>query len=77
MPGYTPEDVQSHIENVVTANYGKNKPDRPKIHMVLFLGEREDIGEYEEHFVQLTRRNQGQLKILRGLAALDNVTGFK
>lgn len=76
MPAYTPEDVQSHVDNVVTANYGKNKPDRPKIHMVLFLGEDEDIGQYEEHFVQLTRRNQGQLKILRGLAALDNVTGF-
>ncbi|MEM1297029.1 MAG: hypothetical protein AAGH89_16810, partial [Verrucomicrobiota bacterium] len=37
MPAYTPEDVQNHIDNVVTANYGKNKPDRPKVHMVLFL----------------------------------------
>ncbi len=76
MPPYTPEDVETHIDNVVTANYGKNKPDRPKIHLVLFLGEREDIGTYEEHFVRFTRSNQGELKILRGLAALSNVTDF-
>ncbi len=73
---YTPEDVEKHIGNVVKALYGTFKADRPKIHLVLFLGEEEDIGQYEEHFVRLTRRNQGQLKILRGLAALENVTGF-
>jgi len=73
-PAYTPDDVESHVNNVVTARYGKNKPDRPHIYMVLFLGEEEDIGEYEDHFKRLTRRNNGQLKILRGYAALDDVT---
>jgi hypothetical protein len=44
--------------------------------MVLFLGEEEEIDDTDEdHFRTLTRRNRGKLKILRGLAALKNVTG--
>ena len=74
-PAYTPDEVLDHLNNVVTSNYGRNKPDRPQIHLVLFLGEKEDIGQYEEHFVTLTRRNRGQLKLLRGFAALENVSG--
>jgi len=82
-PPYTPEDVETHIRNLVQANYGPAKPDHPALHMVLFLGEDESLDEvgtladYEEHFRNLTRRNKGQLKVLRGLAALENVTELK
>ncbi|MFT5470388.1 MAG: hypothetical protein ACI8UO_005516 [Verrucomicrobiales bacterium] len=76
MPAYGPEDVENHVSNLATIFYGTNKPDRPSVNMVLWLAEDEDLGDYEEHFKTLTRRNKGKLKVLKGLAALQNVTGY-
>jgi len=42
--------------------------------MVFFLGEGERIRNEEDHFRRLTRKNRGKLKVLRGLAALEDVT---
>ena len=75
MPAYTTEDIETHLANIATANYGKNQPSRPAVNLVLWLAEGEDIGQYEDHFKTLTRRNKGKLKILRGLDALADVTG--
>ncbi len=78
LPPYTREDVEDHIKGLIEANYGKNKPDQPQIHIVLFLGEEEELDDEDrDHFRRLTRRNRGDLKILRGLEALENVTGFR
>lgn len=76
MPAYNHEDVENHISHLATVLYGRNKPDRPSVNLVLWLAEDEDIGQHEDHFLTLTRRNKGKLKILRGLAALQNVTDY-
>lgn len=76
LPAYTTEDVEEQIKNVITQNYGKNQPDRPSVNLVLFLGEDQDIGADEDHFKTFTRQNKGKLKILRGLAALSDVTDY-
>lgn len=82
-PPYSPDEVEDHIRNVVQANFGKEKPKHPSINLVLFLGEEEaarDLertGPYEKHFLDLTRQNKGKLQILRGLAALEDVTSTR
>lgn len=76
MPPITPEDIERQIERLVKQHFKSQGLDEPSLHMVLFLGEEEEIEDTDEgHFRTLTRRNRGKLKILRGLAALKNVTG--
>jgi len=74
-PPYTAEEIEKHIEKVVVHFYMESNEAIPEIHMVLFLGEDEDIGDAKDHFRRLTRRNKGKLQILEGLAALSDVTG--
>ena len=76
-PPYTPEEIEKHIEKVVVNFFKETNKAIPEIHMVLFLGEDEDIGDAKDHFRRLTRRNKGKLQILKGLAALSDVTGKK
>ena len=71
----TPEDVEEQIVKVVKSRYKAEGIEEPNLHMVLFLGEEETIDQYEGHFRDLTQKNKGKLKVLRGLAALQNVTG--
>ncbi len=76
MPPVTPEDIERQVQILVKELYKAEGLDEPSLHMVLFLGEEEDLANTDEdHFKSLTRRNRGKLKILRGLAALRNVTG--
>lgn len=75
LPPVTPEDVEDHIARVVMSRYKSEGIEEPSLHMVIFLGEEETIDQYEGHFRDLTQKNKGKLKILRGLAALQNVTG--
>jgi len=75
MPAVTPEDVDAHLRRLVSLEYRDRGLDAPSLHMVLFLGKDERVSDDEDHFRRLVRRNQGQLKILRGLGALENVTG--
>lgn len=77
MPPVTPEDIEGQIDKLVKNEYKAGGLEEPSLHMVLFLGEEEEIGTDEDHFRTLTRKNRGKLKILRGLAALQNVTGAK
>ena len=77
MPPVTPEDIEKQIDKLVKSEYKAGGLEEPSLHMVLFLGEEEEIGADEDHFKNLTRKNRGKLKILRGLAALQNVTGAK
>ena len=75
MPPIGPEDVEEQIETLVDLHYKEPGLDEPSVHMVLFLGEGERIRSEEDHFRRLTRKNRGNLKVLRGLAALEDVTG--
>jgi len=72
---YTPEELEKHIEKVVVHFFEETNKAVPEIHMVLFLGEHEDIGDAKNHFLRLTKRNKGKLQILKGLEALSDVTG--
>lgn len=74
LPPVTPEEIEFQVKKLVDLNYKKESREEPSVHMVLFLAEDEDIGEMEGHFKNLVRKNRGKLKILNGLAALENVT---
>lgn len=75
LPRVTPEDVEDHVKELVDLHYKEPGLEEPSVHMVFFLGEDERIRNEEDHFRRLTRKNRGKLKVLRGLAALENVTG--
>lgn len=75
LPPVTPEEIELQVSKLVKDRYKADGAEEPSLHMVLFLGEEEEIGLDEDHFKNLTRKNRGKLKILRGLAALQNVTG--
>ncbi len=77
LPPITYGDVEDHIKQLVKVQYKEQAYDEPGIHMVLFLGEDEKIGEAKGHFRNLVNRNRGKLKILKGLAALSDVTKEK
>lgn len=72
---YTQEEIEDHIKEVVGHFYKETNKTVPEIHMVLFLGEDEEIGDDKDHFRRLTKQNKGKLKILEGLAGLADVTG--
>jgi len=75
LPPVTPGEIELQVAKLVKDRYKAEGAEEPSLHMVLFLGEKEEIGADEDHFKNLTRKNRGKLKILRGLAALRNVTG--
>lgn len=75
MPQVTPEDVEKQIDLLVKQRYKEEGIEDPGIHLVVFLGEEEVMpGAEEQHFQNVTRSNHGKLKVLRGLAAMQNVT---
>lgn len=71
----TPETIEDQVKEMVKRSYTKLNMEEPSLYMVLFLGEDERVRDEEDHFRRLTRHNRGKLKILRGLAALEDVTG--
>lgn len=76
IPPITPEEIERQIDLLVKRQFKAQGIEEPSLHMVLFVGEEEEIQDSDEdHFKTLTRKNRGKLKILRGLAALKNVTG--
>ena len=74
-PAYTQEDAVENIKGTVEKFYLADKKPKPRVNFVLFLGEDEDNFRYEDHYKMLTRRNKGKLKVLKGLGALQNVSG--
>lgn len=77
LPPITPKDVERHVKKLVKHHYDEKDLDEPSLHIVVFLGEDERIQNAEDHFRRLTNLNNGKLKILRGLAALEDVTSAK
>jgi len=74
-PAYSQEDAIDNIKGTVEKFYLAHKKPKPRVNFVLFLGEDEDNFRYEDHYKMLTRRNKGKLKVLKGLGALQNVSG--
>ncbi len=73
---HSPDDIETLVRHGVTSHYKEVGMEPPALHMVVFLGEDEDMDDQtREHFQNLTRKNRGKFKMLRGLAALENVTG--
>ena len=75
-PGYEMEEVEDQIKNAVSIYYrGKGKP-KPKINMVWFIGEDEEVNTtWQNHFDNITKRNRGKNRVLVGMEGLRNVTG--
>ena len=75
LPPVNFDDIDVHLRKLVIEHYRERDRDSPSVHMVVFLGEDEDFPDADkDHFRRIVRRNNGKLKILRGLAALDDVT---
>ena len=69
------DDIDVHIRKLAIQHYKQHRKDMPSVHMVIFLGEDEDFRDQDkEHFSRIVRRNNGKLKMLRGLAELQDVT---
>lgn len=77
LPPITYKDIEKHIQQLVKIEYKDQAREEPSLHIVLFLGEHEKIGDARDHFKNLVRKNRGKLKILNGLAALSDVTAEK
>lgn len=74
--GYSMEEVEDHVKDGISRYYRAAGKPRPSVNLVWFIGEDESPSQrVEEHFKNLTRLNRGKLKILKGLAAVENVTG--
>ena len=74
-PPHTPGDIEDQVKNSVKKYYKAKGIDEPSIHMVMFIGEDEELNDpTKDHFRNLTRRNNGKLKILKGLMGLEDVT---
>jgi hypothetical protein len=77
-PPHTPEDIELQVKNGVSKYYREDRREPPSLHMVVFIGEDEEVDDQtKDHFKNLTRKNNGKLKILRGLAMLEDVTSKK
>ncbi len=75
LPPITFDDIDIHLRKLVIEHYQKQQKNVPSVHMVIFLGEDEDFKDTDkEHFSRIVRRNNGKMKMLRGLAALADVT---
>ncbi|MCP5539604.1 MAG: hypothetical protein H7A53_00385 [Akkermansiaceae bacterium] len=75
LPPYTPEDIETQVKNAVARYFRGEGKEPPSLHMVVFLGEGEDMDDQtKDHFQNLTRKNNGKFKLLRGLAQLEDVT---
>ena len=75
LPPVNFDDIDVHLRKLVIEHYKQHKKDMPSVHMVIFLGEDEDFRDQDkEHFSRIVRRNNGKLKMLRGLAELQDVT---
>lgn len=73
---YTPEDIENLVRQGVKRYFRDPGIDPPSLHLVAFLGEDEEMDDQtRDHFMSLTRKNNGKFKLLKGLAALQNVTG--
>lgn len=75
LPPVNLDEIDVQLRKLVIANYLKKGKDIPSVHMVIFLGEDEDfLDSDKDHFRRIVQRNNGKMKMLRGLGALEDVT---
>jgi hypothetical protein len=76
----TPEEREDQVQNAVRLHYLSNGKPKPKINFVIFIGKDQDKRRVPQldHFKNIARRAKaGKVRVLEGLAALENVTGRK
>ena len=70
------ETRQEQIINAMRIIYSSQGKPKPQINFVLFVGKDEEIIPMEQHFEDIAQRARGgKTRVLRGFAALKNVTG--
>ncbi|MCB1093025.1 MAG: hypothetical protein KDL87_15920, partial [Verrucomicrobiae bacterium] len=75
-PGYTMEEVEEQVKNAKDLYYRVANKKKPEINIVWFIGDDEEPSiTVDTHFKNVTRRDGGELRVLKGLAGLKNVTG--
>lgn len=74
----TPDQREEQVQNAIRLHYlAKDKP-KPQINFVIFIGKDQDEDRVPqfEHFENIAQRaKNGKVRVLKGLAALKNVTG--
>jgi hypothetical protein len=74
-PSYTMEEVEDQIKNSVSMYYRGKGKERPKINIVWFIGQDEEVSpSVQAHFENIAKRNRGKQRVLEGMAGLQNVT---
>lgn len=76
----TPEEREDQVQNAVRLHYLSNGKPKPQINFVIFIGKDQDKRQVPQldHFERIARRaKSGKVRVLEGLAALQNVTGRK
>jgi hypothetical protein len=79
-PGLNIEDAEreEQILNAMRIIYSSKGKPKPQINFVIFAGRDEEVIPREGHFENIAQRaGGGKVRVLRGLAALKNVTGRK
>lgn len=75
-PGYTMEEVEEQMQHAKELYYRVVNKKKPAINVVWFIGEDEEPSiAVDTHFKNLSQRDGGKMRVLKGLAGLKNVTG--
>lgn len=76
----TADQREEQVQNAIRLHYlSKDKP-KPQINFVIFIGKDQDEDKVPmiEHFENIAQRaKNGKVRVLKGMAALKNVTGRK
>lgn len=75
-PGYTMEEIEEQIKNAKELYYRVANKKKPALNIVWFIGDDEEPSiTVDTHFKNLTQRDGGKMRVLKGLSGLKNVTG--
>ena len=76
-PSFSTEEVMDFVHNVQREVYREKDVRPPPVNVVLFLGkdESESKNSSVKRLEDLAKDNRGKFRILKGMAALKNVTG--
>lgn len=75
---YPFKKLLEYIQAVIEKQYPhKKRKHKPSIHIILFLGKDEHISKADLDRVEmLTHKNHGSYRVLRGLKAIESLTGY-
>lgn len=76
----TPDQREEQVQNAIRLHYLSRDKPKPQINFVIFIGKDQDEDKVPmiEHFENIAQRaKNGKVRVLKGMAALKNVTGRK